>query len=838
MDNGKEESFARRIYFYIVIAIFLFGIGVIVFDIMLKWEAWMLPVIIALSAINWIIFLMNRVTVKTGSIISGCSLIFLVFYYCSKAVSVYYCSVIILLMVVLFIYTYERVLIWGGTIAGIAGIFYNLTSSYLTGEKAYDRYELLSISQVFVIIPLAIILIVFINNAALRETEDYKKRIETLTRDNEKAYDFLANVSHELRTPVNAIIGISGIMQKEEHEPQTMDRLNAISVAGHRVSEQIKDILDYSEIDTGTLVVNNENYMIGSVISELIAQLSVTENYGLELVIDIDPYTPSVLKGDASKIKRILWQLIRNGYKYTREGGVYLHVHPRRRDYGINLILEVEDTGIGMNEEEIESVYDRFYQADSSRARTAGGIGLGIPIVNGLAESMRGVLSIESREGQGTKAVVSIPQEVEDDTPCMFLEKECVVAGFLGFVTTGSLRIREYYMDMIGRLARELPVEFHRVLSRRELEKLTDSIKVTHLFVGTGEYLDNRDYIDGLSQKMNVALVADLDFDDHVRDNIAILAKPFYGMQIMRFLNDPDSFKDNRDEGIVLFPGLRALVADDEHMNLVVAKEIFSGYGMEVSCCESGKEAVELCKNEDYDIVFMDHMMPEMDGVEAMHRIRQALAKKNRETIIIALTANASSMAKEMLLKEGFDGFIPKPIQTGELESVLISFLPKSVVRNDTRTGRKIMEGLKNEKGTGEKEEKEDKKEEEADIKRDPFELLENAGINTEYGVSCCGNIRSLYMEILKDFVTESAGKKGELIKAFEAKDFEKYTIRIHGLKSTSRLIGAERVSALAAELEKVAKNGDEEELSKLHKEFMPGYETLVEAIRIALSDA
>ena len=831
MDNGKDESFARSIYFYIVIAIFLFGIGVIVFSVMLKWEAWMIPVIIALSVMNWILFLMNRVTVRAGSMISGCSLIFLVFYYCSKAVSVYYCSVIILLMVVLFIYTYERILIWGGTVAGLAGILYNLASSYLTGEKAYDTYEILSISQVFIIIPLAIILILCINKAVLRETEECKQKIETLTRDNEKAYDFLSNVSHELRTPVNAIIGISGIMQKEEHTPQTMDRLNAISVAGHRVSEQIRDILDYSEIDTKTLVVNNEAYMISSVISELIAELSVSENYGLELIVDIDPHTPSVLKGDASKIKRILWQLIRNGYKYTREGGVYLYVHPRRRDYGINLILEVDDTGIGMNEEEVESVYDRFYQADSSRARTAGGIGLGIPVVNGLAESMRGVLSIESREGQGTRAIVSIPQEVEDDTPCMVLEAECVVAGFLGFVTTGSLRIRDYYMEMIGRLARELPVEFHRVLSRRELEKLTDSLKITHLFVGTGEYLENRDYIDGLSQKMNVALVADLDFEGNVGNNIAVFAKPFYGMQIMRFLNDPDTFKDNRDEGAVLFPDLKTLVVDDEHLNLIVAEEIFSGYGMKVSCCESGKEALERCMNEDYDIVFMDHMMPEMDGVEAMHRIRQALAKKNRETIIIALTANASSMAKDMLLKEGFDGFIPKPIQTGELEGVLMNLLPQSAVRSDAKAGHNMNGGSENDSGSGEKEEK-------TGTKRDPFEILENAGVNTVYALSCCGNVRPLYMDILREYADESAEKKGELVKAFEARDFENYTIRIHGLKSTSRLIGAESVSALAAGLEEAAKSGDEEKVKKLQEEFMPGYEALVEAIKIALSEA
>ena len=252
---------------------------------------------------------------------------------------------------------------------------------------------------------------------------------------------------------------------------------------------------------------------------------------------------------------------------------------------------------------------------------------------------------------------------------------------------------------------------------------------------------------------------------------------------------------------------------------------------MKVSCCESGKEAVERCKNEDYDIVFMDHMMPEMDGVEAMHRIRQALAKKNRETIIIALTANASSMAKDMLLKEGFDGFIPKPIQTGELEGVLMNLLPQSAVRSDANADHNMAGGSENNAGSGEKEEK-------PDTKRDPLEILENAGLNTVYALSCCGNVRPLYMDILREYADESAEKKGELLRALEARDFENYTIRIHGLKSTSRLIGAESVSALAAGLEEAAKSGDEEKVKKLQEEFMPGYEALVEAIKIALSEA
>ena len=828
----REERILRSIYLDMVISVSVFSAVILIFGLFLGWELWMFPVIIVGSIVNYALYLSTRVPLQTGFYVSGGFFILLVFYYCMKAYNLYESGIVILVMMLLFLYTHEKLLIWTGALAGIFGLVFRQALMNPQAKEISEVYSLAGTLQFFILLVLSIFLMMHIVGTTDRLKTDYQEKIEDLTRENAKVYDFLANVSHELRTPVSAVIGIAEIMETEAMNSdegcsrQTLDRLKAISEAGYRVSEQIRDILDYTEIDMGTLIANNDEYMIASLINDLITQLSALESSGLELVVDVHPHTPSVLMGDETKIKRILWHLIRNAIKYTKTGGIYLHVYPVRRDYGINLIMEVKDTGIGMNEEELDAVYDSFYQSDSGRSRAAGGIGLGVPIVNGLAEAMRGVMSIDSREGQGTKVLVSIPQEVVDDSPCMSTDGDYVVAGFLGFLTTSDLRVRDFYLEMVNSFVGELPVQFHRVLSRRELEKLMETVELTHVFVGTGEYLENRSYIDGISDKVNVVLVADMGFDQPVGRRITVMPKPFYGSKIVDILRSAGKTDEEPEDMVIRFPDLKALVVDDEHMNLVVAKEIFGNYGMKVTCASRGREAVELCENTDFDIIFMDHMMPEMDGVEAMHRIRQTGSKRNREICIVALTANASSRAKEMFLKEGFDGFIPKPIRLGELERVLRSVLPKSAVafvpKSDVQKNEKPQKRLP-EKAVEVKTESV-----EAAPPKDPMEALRRMGVDVEEGITHCAGDEGFYRELLHDFSVECKQKREQLAECFEKQKWEDYLILIHGLKSSTELIGAMAVSRMAKQLEAMAKQNDVAAVQNGHPEFLREFDRLM----------
>ena len=168
-----------------------------------------------------------------------------------------------------------------------------------------------------------------------------------------------------------------------------------------------------------SLAVNEEDYMITSLLHDVIAEITPLKRPDLELVIDVDPHIPSTMRSDVTKLKKIFRHLIDNALKYTEEGGVYVHITPEERDYGINLLLEVTDTGIGMSRAELEMVFERFYQADSGKTRSANGLGLGLSIANGFIRSLNGFLTIESEPKNGTTVRVSIPQMVVGTDYCM-----------------------------------------------------------------------------------------------------------------------------------------------------------------------------------------------------------------------------------------------------------------------------------------------------------------------------------------------------------------------------------------------------------------------------------
>ena len=403
--------------------------------------------------------------------------------------------------------------------------------------------------------------------------------------------------------------------------------------------------------------------------------------------------------------------------------------------------------------------------------------------------------------------------------------ENCVAAGFISFMNTAQPKIRDFYLEMIGRLSNSLDIKFFRVQSIDELQKLILNNKITHLFAGTGEYLSNRDYIDGLSRKMNVAILADQGFDETVAHGITLLQKPFYGTQIANFLNHQFS-NEIPEDLVVTFPGVKALVVDDEHMNLVVVKEIFEAYGMIISTASGGEEAIKMCDQNDYDIVFMDHMMPGMDGVEAMHIIKQNAGKANKPILVVALTANAISTAREMFISEGFDGFIPKPIEVTELERVLKKVLPNnfisyseknSIISKDTVSEKKTLDSTKEDK-------------------TDIIEVLKGLDVDTEYGLDYCSGDKDFYLELLADYADKSDSKLKEIQDYFNNKDYKNYEIRVHGVKSTSKLVGAMSLSEKAKQLEDAAKEKNEAFITDNHDIFIKDYEALMKTIKGHLS--
>ncbi len=686
--------------------------------------------------------------------------------------------------------------------------------------------------------------------------------------------EFLSNVSHELRTPINMVLGISEVALGKDISPEIREDMLSIQLAGKRLSSQINNILDYTESVEGTLTAADEEYMITSVINDVITTVAVQSNkHHLELVFDIDPKIPSLLIGDAEKISHVLKILLENSIKFTEEGGVNICVGFREEKYGINLLIDIYDTGIGMTSSQLTQIHDDFYQADSGSRRFAGGLGLGVPIARALLHAMGGFIYFESEEHEGLEAHIAIPQEVADNTPSIVLPHvdQLCIACYFKPERYSSDEVRKYYDKMILHLVDGLGIEGYQAHNFEGLLKLKSEHKLSHIFIAQAEYMENVSYYEDLARGIRVVIIADRTFTLRKGSRLLVIRKPLFMLSVVNLLNG-EMQKDDSEAGQIAghrpfsCKGVRVLAVDDEEMNLVVARGILGSYGMQVDTCLSGKEAIEKCSNMSYDLVFLDHMMPGFDGMETLRRIREIDNGIYKDLPIIALTANTVSGAREMFKSEGFTEFVPKPIERTILERVLRRVLPEHCIQYDQYEELPALDSSLSDNGESaeapaaqelqsdfvssetcaENESPENPKEpqaeeaaphapEDAEAPQEAaplaYNVLSEAGINVEMGLDYCCGEEAFYREMLQMFCSQSSEKKLELISLYKAANWADYAVKVHALKSTSLTIGAEDLSSRAKALEQAGKKEDTKYIHENHPALLHMYEEICSSI-------
>ncbi len=734
----------------------------------------------------------------------------------------------------------DRTMILTGTIVGFVSMGSHLLMRSRNDTLTLDSINIARTILQFVIIAAAARIAFGICEILLKTAAAYTEEISNVEEKNRRTDELMTNISHEIRTPINAVIGLSTVMSNNTDNKELRDTADLIRSAGFRAADQLGNISDYTELGMKTLVITKERYMISSIISDLIAELQYENNTDVELIFNVEPMVPAGLIGDSEKIRRILRQLINNGMKFAPEGCVYIHVFCIRRGYGINLCFEVTDNGAGMTPEETEHLTEAFYQSDAGVKRSSGGLGLGIRIVDGFVSAMGGFVIIESEKGTGTTIRVSIPQEVADSSPCAYVpDKNICLAGYLSFENYNVPQIREYYQRTISDLVKQLELPFHNVTDIEDLKKLRANFKLTHLFIGTHEYIDNEEYIESLTNEMTVIVSADYGFTPKKNSRVRLLKKPFYCIPIVNFLNLTTGNTDEEYSDMRMYcPGVKVLVVDDDPMNLLVAEGIFREYGMDVSTARGGRESVEMCAKERFDIIFMDHMMPEMDGVEAMKRIRMG-ADKNSGLFITALTANMISSAKDMLISEGFDAFLAKPIIRPALEGVLRKALPQSAIQYIPEEDIYI-EPSKNEEKKYPAEAGADKETASGTANEKPglLAFAASLGIDSAAGIEYCAEDEGFYEQVLREYADSAPGKAEEIEKYLAAGDMKNYCIKVHALKSGSRTVGATGEAELFLKLEEASKAGDTKTVEELHSPAMKKFGALTEALREYFAEA
>jgi signal transduction histidine kinase/CheY-like chemotaxis protein len=680
------------------------------------------------------------------------------------------------------------------------------------------------------------------------------RQLEIAREASSAKSDFLAKMSHEIRTPMNAITGMAELALREDMPQTVHDHIITIKQAGNNLVSIINDILDFSKIEAGKLEIVPVNYMLSSLINDTvnIIRTRIMEK-PLRFFTNIDGTIPNNLIGDEVRLRQILINLLSNAVKYSEKGHVGLTITAdKRSDKQVWLKIAVSDTGKGIRPEDQVKLFDEFVQVDMKKSQNVEGTGLGLSITKLLCIAMGGSIKVESEYGKGSVFTALIPQGIETEEPFASVEDAGKKKVLVYESRTIYARAMSWSLENIG-------VPHTMVTNKDDLTAALYGEEWFYVFSGYGLYekikpiLEQGDFPGG--KKPPLALMVEWGTEAYI-PGVRFVSIPVQSLSIANVLN---GMADNKGyiktSGIIrfTFPGARILVVDDISTNLKVVEGLLAPYQAAVDTCLNGLQAIELVKQaalrkRDYDIVFMDHMMPDMDGVgtTAVIRLWEKEQQKNgvmcNRVPIIALTANAVVGMREMFIENGFNDFLSKPIDVSKLDEMLNRWIPKEKRVQGSRIG---------DRGSGNSEQitgnriRSSDKDNSSDLYPDsasqdspvpsPQSLVPIQGVDTAKGITMTGGTVTAYMGVLSLFCKDAQDRLPLLQKTPEADTINAFITQVHALKSALASLGAEKISVQAAELEAAGKAGDMSFMSDHLPAFTQQLAELVKNIQDAL---